>query len=153
MANAQQIVDFLQGNGIRPEFPTKETTIGFYALMKRDVKALHAKAFQLAFEVAKKAERAMQNELGDPSLSYIQFNYLDGNEGLLAGEKLSVDVKTMELAYHDLNHREYEMTKHVSLRQVDPVALLQLRATGTCGFTVPEEIFDMDCPGHYFRRI
>ena len=65
MANAQQIVDFLQGNDIGGGFQIKETTIGFYALMKRDVKALYAKAFQLAFEVAKKAERALQNELGD----------------------------------------------------------------------------------------
>jgi hypothetical protein len=153
MANAQQIVDFLQGNDIGPTFPAKETTIGFYAFMKRDVKALYARAFQLAFDVAKKAEHALQNELGDPSLNYVQFNYLDGNEGLLAGEKLSLDVKTMEMAYHDLNHREYELTKHVSLRQVDPLALVQLRSTGGCTFTLPEELFDMDGPGHYFRRI
>jgi hypothetical protein len=152
MSNAQQIIDFLQGNDIGPAFPTKETTIDFYAFLKRDTKALYANAFQLAFEVAKKAERALQNELGDSSLSFIQFNYLDGNEGLLAGEKLMFDVKTMEMAYHDLNQREYEMTKHVSLRQVDPLALLQLRATGSCTFTMPEELFDLDGPGHYFRR-
>lgn len=152
MANAKQIVDFLQGNDVGPSVPTKETTIGFYALMKRDVKALYAKAFQLAFEVAKKAERCLQHELGDASLSYIQYNYLDGNEGLLAGEKLLFDVKTMEMAYHDRNQREYELTKHVSLRQVDPLALVQLRATGTCTFTLPEELFDIDGPGHYFRR-
>jgi hypothetical protein len=121
--------------------------------MKREVKALYANSFQLAFEVAKKAERALQNELGDPSLTFIQFNYLDGTEGLLAGEKLLFDVKTMEMAYHDLNQREYELTKHVSLLQVAPLALVQLRATGTCTFTVPEEAFDLDCPGHYFRRI
>ena len=41
----------------------------------------------------------------------------------------------MEMAYHDLNQREYELTKHVSLLQVDPLALVQLRATGTCNFT------------------
>jgi hypothetical protein len=35
---------------------------------------------------------------------------------------------------------------------VDPVALLQLRSTGSCTFTVPEELFDLDGPGHYFRR-
>src|SRR5258708_31680915 len=108
MANGREIVDFLQGNDIGPALPTKETTVGFYALMKRDVKALYGKAFQLAFEVAKKAERALENELGDPSLSYIQFNYLDGNEGLLAGEKLLFDLRAMEMAYHDLNQREYE---------------------------------------------
>jgi len=152
MANAQQIVDFLQGNNVGSAFPTKETTIGFYAYLKREVRALYNNAFQLAFEVAKKAERCVQNELGDPSLTYIQYNYLDGNEGLLAGEKLLFDLKTMEMAYHDLNQREYEMTKHVSLRQVDPLALLQLRTTGTCLFTLPEELFDLDGPGHYFRR-
>ena len=59
----------------------------------------------------------------------------------------------MEIAYHDLNRPEYELTKHVSLLQVDPLALVQLRATGTCILTVPEELFDMDGPGHYFRRI
>jgi hypothetical protein len=153
MANAQQIVDFLQGNDVGGGFQVKETTIGFYAWMKREVKALYANAFQFAFEVAKKAERALQNELGDPSLTFIQYNYLDGIEGLLAGEKLLFDVKTMEMAYHDLNQREYELTKHVSLLQVDPLALVQLRATGTCSFTLPEEALDLDCPGHYFRRI
>ena len=66
--------------------------------MKREVKALHARAFQLAFEVGRKAERAMQHELGDPGLSYVQFNYLDGIEGLLAGEKLLLDLKRMEMA-------------------------------------------------------
>lgn len=153
MANAQQIVDFLEGNAVDGVSQVKETTVGFYAWMKREVKALYANAFQLAFEVAKKAERALQNEIGDPSLTYIQYNYLDGTEGLLAGEKLLFDVKTMEMAYHDLNQREYELTKHVSLLQIDPLALIELRATGTCTFTVPEEAFDLDCPGHYFRRI
>src|SRR5262249_2058132 len=121
--------------------------------MKREVKALYSRAFQLAFEVAKKAERALQNELGEPTLTYIQYKYLDGTEGLLAGEKLLLDVKTMEMAYHDLNQREYELTKHVSLLQVAPLALVQLRATGACTFTLPEELFDFDTPGKYFRRI
>lgn len=153
MANAQQIVDFLSGNQIGGNVPVKETTVSFYTWMKREVKALYANSFQLAYEVAKKAERALQNELGDPSQTFIQYNYLDGIEGLLAGEKLLFDVKTMEMAYHDLNQREYEMTKHVSLLQVNPLALIQLRATGTCTFTMPEELFDLDGPGHYFRRI
>lgn len=153
MEQAQEIVDFLEGNKAPSGFQIKETTTGFYAWMKREVKALYAKSFQLAFEVAKKAERAMQHELGDPTLSYVQYNYLDGTEGLLAGEKLLFDVKAMEMAYHDLNQREYELTKHASLLQVAPLALVQLRATGTCNVTLPEEAFDLDGPGHYFRRI
>lgn len=144
MQQAQDIEDFLQN---------KETNEGFYTWMKREVKALHNQCFQLAFEVAKKAERALQSELGDPTLSYVQFNYLDGTEGLLAGEKLLFDLKRMEIAYHDLNQREYELTKHVSLLQVAPLAVVELRTTGSCTISLPEELFDLDCPGHYFRRI
>jgi hypothetical protein len=124
-----------------------------YAWMKREVKGLYALCFQLAFDTARKAERALQHELGNPELSYLKYGYLAGKEGLLAGEKLYLDIKRMEMAYHDLNQREYELTKYVSLLQVDPLALLQLRTTGRCTVRLPEELFDMDGPGHYFRRI
>ncbi len=36
---------------------------------------------------------------------------------------------------------------------LDPLALLKLRETGRCFLRFPEEIFDLDYPGHYFRRI
>ncbi|MDH3445270.1 MAG: toxin, partial [Deltaproteobacteria bacterium] len=59
----------------------------------------------------------------------------------------------LEMAYHENNKREYELTKHVSLRQLNPFALLTLKATGSCEVAVPEWLFDMDTPGHYMRRI
>ena len=124
-----------------------------YTWIKREVKGLYGQVFQFAFDIAKKAERALQHELGNPELSFLQFGYLAGKEGLLAGEKLYLDIKRMEMAYHDLNQREYELTKHASLLQINPLALLQLRATGRCAVILSEELFDMDGPGHYFRRI
>ena len=57
------------------------------------------------------------------------------------------------MAYHENNKREYELTKHVSLRQLNPLALLTFKATGACEVTVPEWVFDLDNPGHYMRRI
>ena len=36
---------------------------------------------------------------------------------------------------------------------LDPLALIKLRETGRCFLRLPEEIFDLDYPGHYFRRI
>ena len=131
----------------------KETNKALYTWIKREVKGLYGQCFQFAFDIAKKAERALQHELGNPELSFLQFGYLAGKEGLLAGEKLYLDIKRMEMAHLELNQREYELTKQVSLLQVDPVALLQLRATGQCTVKLPEELFDMDGPGHYFRRI
>jgi len=158
--NAEEIEFFLTGeknqdwkHKIDPKEDPKKTNKSFYTWMKREVKGLYSQVFQFAFDTARKAERALQRELGDPELSFLQFGYLAGREGLLAGEKLYLDIKRMEMAYHDLNQREYELTKHVSLQQVNPVALLQLRTTGRCVVTLPEELFDLDCPGHYFRRI
>jgi hypothetical protein len=144
MEQAHKIEEFLKD---------KPSNQDLYTWMNREVKGLHGKSFQLAFEVAKKAERALQQEVGDPNLSYIEYGYLAGKEGLLAGEKLYQDVKRMEMAYADLNKREYELTKHVSLLQVNPVGLLQLRTTGSCTLALPEELFDFDCPGQYFRRL
>jgi hypothetical protein len=131
----------------------KTANRSFYTWLRREVKGLYSQCFQLAFDVAKKAERALQHELGDPSLSFLQFGYMSGKEGLLAGEKLHLDIKRMEIAYHDLNQREYELTRHVSLLQLNPKALLQLRTLGRCTVFLPEEVFDLDGPGHYFRRI
>ena len=151
MKHAEEIERFLNEEGT--ENKGKKTNKALYVWMKREVKGLYGQCFQFAFDIAKKAERALQHELGNPELSYLQFGYLAGKEGLLAGEKLYFDIKRMEMAYHDLNQREYELTKHVSLLQVNPLALLQLRATGRCTAMLPEALFDMDGPGHYFRRI
>ena len=49
--------------------------------------------------------------------------------------------------------RELELTKHVSLRQLDPLALLMLKSGQPCTITIPEWLLDRDCPGHYLRRI
>lgn len=59
----------------------------------------------------------------------------------------------MEVAYLEQNKREYEITKHISLAMLDPLALITLRATGECFVEMPETLFDMDYPGHYLRRI
>ncbi len=149
--HAEEIERFLNADGT--EKTGKKTNKSLYTWMKREVRGLYSQSFQLAFDTARKAERALQHELGTSTLSYLQFGYLAGNEGLLAGEKLYLDIKRMELAYQDLNQREYELTKHISLLQVDPLALVQLRTTGRCSVRIPEEVFDMDGPGHYFRRI
>lgn len=131
----------------------KTSNVDLYAWMRRETRSLYGQCFQFAFDVAKKAERALQFELGDSKQGFLQYGYQAGKEGLLAGEKLQLDIKRMEMAYHEQNRRDYELTTHISLRQLDPVALLRLRATGSCEFVLPEAYFDLESPGHYFRRI
>lgn len=148
MENAKAIEDFLVD-----ERRGKTTRKSLYAWMRKETRGLHSRALQLAVEVARKAERAFQHELGDRGARFIDGGYAAGREGLLAGERLLADVRRMENAYHDANRRELEMLRHVSLQQLDPLALVALRTTGACTVRVPEEFFDLDAPGQYFRRI
>ncbi|AUX35895.1 MULTISPECIES: hypothetical protein [Sorangium] len=74
-------------------------------------------------------------------------------QGLLAGERLQHDLRRLETAFLEQTPREAELVKHVSLAEVAPEQLMQFRETGTCDVELKEELFDLDYPGHYFRRI
>ncbi|NOT50226.1 MAG: hypothetical protein HOP10_03005 [Chitinophagaceae bacterium] len=118
------------------------------------ISAVYFQSYKMAYDLAKQAEKSFRFELGIESSNYIQFGYWDNmRKGLMAGEKLQHDIKRLELAYLEKNKREYEITKHVSLAQLDPLALIQFSNTGTCLFEIPEVLYDMDYPGQYFRRL
>lgn len=130
----------------------KFTNQELYGWMTGELSRLYFQAYKLAFDMAKKAERAMQFEL-EVDDTFIDFGYWDSlRKGLMAGERLHLDIKRMESAYLEKDKRELELTKRVSLRQIDPQALLQLRETGECEFEIPETVFDLDHAGHYLRR-
>ncbi len=125
-----------------------------YSWMESQLSGLYFSAYQMAYEMAKKAERSFQFELGDPKATFVQYGNWDSmRKGLLSGERLSQHLRRMETAHLERNKRELEITKHISLRQLNPIQLMMLRATGECEIEVPEMLFDLDFPGHYFRRI
>jgi hypothetical protein len=133
---------------------TKFTNVELYDWMIGQLSTVYFQSYQLAFDLAKRAERCFRHELGLTDSSYIRYGYWDSlRKGLLAGERLGHDLRRLEAAYLDLNKREYELTRHVSLAQLDPVALLQLKRNGECFVDIPEVVFDLDHPGHYFRRL
>jgi hypothetical protein len=135
----------------------KFTNEELYLWMQGEISRLYYEYYRFAFDTARRAERTMKRELMRPEVDaqdFVKFNYWDGGrKGLLSGETLHLDLKRMEMAYHENNKREYEITRHVSLRQLDPLALLTLKATGSCRVTIPEWLYDRDCPGHYMRRL
>lgn len=143
--NARQIEDFL-----RSKFSNQE----LYSWMEREIKTLYNQCYQMVYDYAKRAEKTYRYELGVESSDFIRFGAWDSNRnGLLAGEKLYIGLKQLEKAYMDQNRRELELTKHISLNQLNPLALLYLREQGKCDFAIPEALFDLDFPGHYMRRI
>jgi hypothetical protein len=153
--NVQQQIE--QAKEVDRFLREKFTNSELYAWMQGELSRLYYEHYRLAFDVARRAEQTMKRELMRPELdqqTLVKFNYWDGGrKGLLSGETLYLDVKRMELAYHEHNLREYELTKHVSLLQVAPLALISLRATGRCTAQLAEALFDLDGPGHYFRRL
>ncbi|MBK7645942.1 MAG: hypothetical protein IPJ12_01855 [Betaproteobacteria bacterium] len=133
-----------------------------YEWMKTELSKLYFNAYRMALDMARKAERAASRELGVKPLNILGNAYWDSlRDGLLAGERLHQDLKRLEVAYLDQNRREFELTKHISLRRLNPEALVNLRITQTeedqkqnrCEFVIPEWLFDLDTPGHYLRRI
>lgn len=131
----------------------KYTNRELYQWMASEISGVYYQAYKLAFDAAKRAERCFNHELGRTD-TFIAMGYWDSQKkGLQAADGLMHDIKRMESRYMELNRRELELTRHISLRQLDPLALIRLRNTGQCDFEVPEVLYDMDFPGHYFRRI
>jgi hypothetical protein len=133
---------------------SKYTNEQLYSWMITKISTVYFQAYQLAFDMAKKAEKCYRYELGLQTSSFVQFGYWDSlKKGLMAGESLMNDLRRLEAAYLDKNKREFEITKNISLAQIAPWSLIALRETGKCTLKLPEWLFDMDYPGHYMRRI
>ena len=122
--------------------------------MLGQLSGVYFQAYKVAFDAAQQAERAFRFERGDTSSSFIEFSYWDSlKNGLFAGERLLLDLRRMEAAHVEGDRRAMEVTRHISLRQDYPLALMELLATGRCQLAVTEELLDGDFPGHYFRRV
>ena len=132
----------------------KYTNTQLYNWMLTQVSSVYFQSYQMAYDMAKRAEKSFRYELALKDSSYVQFGYWDSlKKGLLAGDKLMSDLRRMESAYYEQHKRELELTKHISLAQVSPWHLMQLKLKGQCTLELPEWLFDMDYPGHYMRRI
>ncbi|HWN67040.1 MAG TPA: neuraminidase-like domain-containing protein [Haliangium sp.] len=145
LEQSAEVQDFL-----RDKFTAHE----LYLWLQKETTALYYQMYELALHSARQAQRAFNYERGHTARTFLKGEIWDDlHEGLLAGERLDLALRTMEKAYLCENLREYELVKHVSLRQLFPLQLLQLKVTGQCEVELPEWLFDLDYPGHYMRRI
>src|SRR6185436_17598906 len=128
---------------------SKFTKTELYDWTVSQLSTTYFQAYQLAYDLAKRASKAYAFELGTDDPGYIQFGYWDSlRKGLYAGDKLLLDLRRLQAEHMTRNRREFELIKHVSLAQTDPVALVKLRQTGECFINLPESLFDLDQPGH-----
>ena len=165
-AEIRQHIATLEKRNLQKSIESAETTDAFlkskftnaklYDWMVRQVSAVYFKTYEMALDLARGAEDCLNRELPfkQGGVRVIQPGYWDGlRKGLMASTGLIHDLKRLELESIRRNKRTPELTKHVSLAVIDPMQLLELRATGTCKFRIPEVLFDLDHPGQFARRI
>ena len=143
--HSTEVLDFLRD---------KFTATDLFLWLRKETLGLQRRLFKLAHHAAMEAQRAFNFERGHTTRHFIPEDIWDDRrQGLLAGERLEAALHQMHKAYLDENIREYELTKHFSLRLHFPMEFLRLKVTGGCEIELPEWMFDLDYPGHYMRRI
>lgn len=132
----------------------KFSNIGLYRWLSTTLQRLHREAYNSVLAVARLAEQAFRFERGLDTETFLEAGYWDASHaGLLAGERLLLDLQAMERRFLETNYRSLEMNQAFSLSQIDPAALVELREKASCRFWVPEFFFDLFYPGHYRRQI
>lgn len=137
-------------------YTSKFSGFKHYTFQVQQLQKLYRMAFNLAYDFSMQAQKAFEFERVGTELTsnFIQSdNWMNDRNGLLAGERLMLQLMQMEKEFADTNKRQMEITQHFSMLQIAPDKLYDLKNTGECiGFSIPEEVFDLSYPGH-FRRI
>ncbi|MCP3901914.1 MAG: hypothetical protein GY707_19580, partial [Desulfobacteraceae bacterium] len=140
-------------NEVMEFYGDKFSNLGLYTWLSTTMQRLFKEAYNNANAIAKLAEQAYRFERDD-NTNFIDGNYFESpRAGLLAGECLFMGLQAMERRYLETNYRKNEIDQAFSLTQLDPAALLLLKQTGTCEFSIPEVFFDLFYPGQYKRKI
>lgn len=158
--HAQASLDFLKN---------KFTNADLYEFMTRILEDVYEFFLMEATAVAKMAERQLAFERQIELPPFIKSDYWVYEDGSLAsgvGESESPDRRGItgsarllkdlyDLDQHGFmtNTPRLQITKNISLNQLDPVAMQQFRDTGKMTFYTTQEMFDRDYPGHYLRLI
>ncbi len=131
----------------------KFSNVDRYRLLSKELRRLYRLAFKSALAMARMAEQAFRAERPDDEIALVGGYWDTATSGLLAGERLTIDLQQLERQFIERNHRELEVEHAFSLAQFAPDALASLRLTGSCRFSIPEWFFDLTYPGQYRRRV
>jgi hypothetical protein len=89
-----------QSQEIREFLQNKFTGEELYSWMTGNISAIFFQCYQMTYDLAKQAERCYRYELGLTNSNFIQFGAWDSQrKGLLAGERLYLQLKQLERAH------------------------------------------------------
>jgi len=135
-------------------YRNKFTNLGLYNYLSTSMFRLYREAYNLAYDMATKTEQAYKFEYDDDTAFFIlPDNWQFDKAGLLAGERLILQLQRLEKEFMEKNTRRNEITQSFSLAILDPQALIDLKEKGDCSFDIPELVLDLFYPGQYKRLI
>ena len=161
--HAQEVVDFLTN---------KFTNLELYDFMSSVLQGVYSFFLQHGTGLAQQAAAQLAFERQETLPSIIQADYLQppqdvtsaaaqstpaqstaapDRRGLTGSARLLQDIYQLDQYAFEKNSRKQQLTKTISLRELDPLAFQQFLETGVLPFTLPMELFDWDFPGHYLR--
>ncbi|WP_460821622.1 Tc toxin subunit A-related protein [Nocardioides ungokensis] len=144
--NARSVEEFLR---------SRYTGQQLYEWTVAQLSSVYFQAYQLAFDMARRAELAYRFEVGETAAApVITFGYWDSlKQGLLAGDRLINDLRRLEATALERNRRRMQATTHISLASLMPDRLLELKATGTTSIEIAEWMLARENPGWINQRI
>lgn len=158
--------EILRSEQVYEVLSEKFTNNDLYIWLEKELGKVFKQYVNLLIDVAKMAERAYHFEIDgttDADSEFIGNNYWDSfYKGLLAPEKILLDLRQMEKAYLENDRHEMEITRPISLKSLQTIengnvtssrALDVLKESGECRFKIGLELFNADFEAFYFHRI
>ncbi len=158
--------EILRSEQVYEVLSEKFTNNELYVWLEKELGKVFRKYVQLLIDVAKMAEKAYHFEIGgktEYNEEFVQNDYWENlRKGLLAPEKILLDLRRMEKAYLEKDWHEIEITRPISLKDLytfkegnttSVVALECLKSSGECSFKIDVDLFKADFENFYFHRI
>lgn len=140
-----QVLDYLEG---------KFSCHDFYSTLSGQLSNLQKQAWAAALARLNEARSAFKFDFSEKDLPALPQGLWDiAPRGLLSAEGLMLAAQALETAYMAKDEQHLGLTRTFSLKQVNPFALVRLRETGQCVFTLSKAWWDLYDPGHFDRRI
>lgn len=142
-----------QSDELHSFYKDKFTNLSLYNYMASTLNRIYRSAFNMAQDMAKLAERAYNFETYRSDVFIQSDNWQFDKAGLLAGDRLLLQLQEMEKAYIEKNERLPEITQSFSLALLNTTSLIAVRQSGVCTISIPEMAFEILYPGQYRRII
>jgi hypothetical protein len=155
--HAEEILDFLTMR----RFDNPE----LYEWMSAQLQQIYRFFLQQATAMAQLAEAQLAFERQEVPPAYIRADYwkppteglpgqaMPDRRGLTGSARLLQDLTELDQHAFRTEQRKLQLSKTISLAQLDPVAFQRFRQTGVLPFHSSMDLFDRDFPGHYLRLV